>query len=125
MSKDLLSANNDYNGTYAYLLIINLLIVAYTESGIPLATRIFYGWIVLFFIRLWRLWLFKSRKTRRKKTSDRSFFITSNAHALIFICLLIHKKIVPESVADSIHLFSSQPCESIFRDALSLWRLFD
>jgi len=125
---DLLSANNDYNGTYAYLLIINLLIVAYTESGIPLATRIFYGWIVLFFIRLWRLWLFKSRKTRRKKTSDRSFFITSNAllsielnaHTLIFICLLIDKKIVPESVADSIHLFSSQPCESIFRDARSL-----
>lgn len=43
-----------------------------------------------------------------------------NAHTLIFISILIDQKLIPESVAKSIHLFSSQPCESIFRDARSL-----
>ena len=122
---NLLSLNDDYSGTYNYLLLINLLIMAYTQSGVSLLTRIFYAWIVVFFIRLWRIWLYKSKRTRRL---DRSYFITSNAliaieinaHSLIYIYLLIEQGLIPQSTADSIHLFSSQPCESIFRDARAL-----
>lgn len=126
---NLLSSNDEYNATYNYLLLINLLIIAYTQPRVSLSTRIFYAWIILFFIRLWRIWLYKSKKARRSFTqSDRSYFITSNAllsielnaHSLIYIYLLIEQKLIPESAANSINLFSSQPCESIFRDARAL-----
>jgi hypothetical protein len=37
---------------------------------------------------------------------------------------LIEQNILPESAADSVHLFSSQPCENIFRDTRSLSRVY-
>ena len=130
---DLLLSNDQCNATHNYLLLINLLIIVYTQRGIPLSTRIFYAWIILFFVRLWRIWLYKSKKTRRSiardgRKDERSFFITSNAllsielnaHSLIYIYLLIEQQLIPESTANSVHLFSSQPCENVFRDARAL-----
>lgn len=130
---NLLLAKNEYHGTYNYLLLINLLITAYTQPEIHLSTRIFYAWIVVFFVRLWRLWLYKSRKISRFSNQNvnshsRSYFITSNAlfsielnaHTLIFISQLIEQNLIPTSIANSVDLFSSQPCEAVFRDARSL-----
>ncbi|CAF3986089.1 unnamed protein product [Rotaria sp. Silwood2] len=129
----MLSFNEQYKATYNYLLLLNLLIMAYTNRQVSLLTRIYYAWIVLFFVRLWRLWLYLTKRkrkstTKNKTSSDQYFFITSNAllsieinaHCLIYIYLLIEQKFVPESLADSIHIFSSQPCESVFRDARAL-----
>ncbi|CAF3248370.1 unnamed protein product [Rotaria sp. Silwood2] len=129
----MLSFNEQYKATYNYLLLLNLLIMAYTNRQVSLLTRIYYAWIVLFFVRLWRIWLYLTKRkrkstTKNKTSSDQYFFITSNAllsieinaHCLIYIYLLIEQKFVPESLADSIHIFSSQPCESVFRDARAL-----
>jgi hypothetical protein len=125
--------NEQYKATYNYLLILNLLIMAYTNRHVSLSTRIYYAWIVLFFIRLWRIWLHLTKRKRKSttkntKSGDQYYFITSNAllsieinaHCLIYIYLLIEQKLVPESLADSIHIFSSQPCENVFRDARAL-----
>lgn len=130
---NLLSLNDEYNATYNYLLLINLMIIAFTKPRVSLLTRIFYAWIILFFVRLWRIWLYKSKNTRKsfsqnKQQNDRNYFITSNAllsielnaHSLIYIYVLIKQKLIPESAANFTHLFSSQPCENIFRDARSL-----
>ncbi|CAF3439445.1 unnamed protein product [Rotaria socialis] len=130
---NLLLLNDHYKATFNYLLILNLLIVAYTQTKVCLSTRIYYAWIVLFFIRLWRIWLYKTKKKRKastgnKKRNEQSYFITSNAlmsielnaHCLIYVYLLIEQKLVPASTANCIHLFSSQPCENVFRDARAL-----
>lgn len=129
----ILSMNEKYKGTYNYLLLLNLLIMAYTNRHFSLSTRIFYGWIVVFYVRLWRIWLYitknKRRSTSRNTASnDKYCFITSNAllameinaHCLIYIYLLIEQKHVPQSLAKSIDIFSSQPCENLYRDARAL-----
>lgn len=131
---DLLFFNEQHKATYNYLLILNLLIIAYTQPKIPLLDRIYYAWIVLFYVRLWRIWLYITRRIRKSSTKTTkegnkiNHFITSNAlismeinaHNLIYLYLLIEQKILPQSTANSTHLFSSQPCENIFRDARAL-----
>jgi hypothetical protein len=82
---------------------------------------------------MWRIWLYKTKRTRKfsptiQKRIEQNFFITSNAlisielnaHCLIYVYLLIEQKLIPESTASSMHLFSSQPCENVFRDARAL-----
>ncbi|CAM2729289.1 unnamed protein product [Rotaria socialis] len=102
---NLLLLNDHYKATFNYLLILNLLIMAYTQPKVCLPTRIYYAWIVLFFIRLWRIWLYKTKKNRKtstgtKRRNEQSYFITSNAlisielnaHCLIYVYLLIEQK---------------------------------
>ncbi|CAF1584732.1 unnamed protein product, partial [Adineta ricciae] len=43
-----------------------------------------------------------------------------NAHNLPYLILLVQEKQLPKQALINIHLFSSQPCEAIFRDARSL-----
>ncbi|CAF1435863.1 unnamed protein product [Rotaria sordida] len=131
---NLLMINDQWKATYNYMLILNLLIMTYTQSKISLLDRVFYAWIVVFYVRLWRIWLRITKKIRKssvkinKKSNEQSYFITSNAlislelnaHSLIYLYLLIEHDILPQSVADNVHLFSSQHCENIFRDARSL-----
>ncbi|CAF0961057.1 unnamed protein product [Rotaria sordida] len=131
---NLLMINDQWKATYNYMLILNLLIMTYTQSKISLLNRVFYAWIVVFYVRLWRIWLRITKKIRKssvkinKKSNEQSYFITSNAlislelnaHSLIYLYLLIEHDILPQSVADNVHLFSSQHCENIFRDARSL-----
>ena len=52
---NLLLINDHYKATYNYLLVLNLLIIAYTRPNVRLLTRIYYSWIVSFFIRFWRI----------------------------------------------------------------------
>ncbi|CAF1549647.1 unnamed protein product [Rotaria magnacalcarata] len=81
-----------------------------------------------------RIWLRVTKQIRKssvkinKKSNEQNDFITSNAlisielnaHSLIYLYLLIEHDILPQSAADDVHLFSSQHCENIFRDARSL-----
>lgn len=39
---------------------------------------------------------------------------------ILYMYIYFKQNSLPQSVADAIHLFSSQPCENIFRDARSL-----
>ncbi|CAM4823027.1 unnamed protein product [Rotaria magnacalcarata] len=81
-----------------------------------------------------RIWLRVTKQIRKssvkinKKSNEQNDFITSNAlisielnaHSLIYLYLLIEHDILPQSAAGDVHLFSSQHCENIFRDARSL-----
>ncbi|CAF4536306.1 unnamed protein product [Rotaria sp. Silwood2] len=130
---NLLMINDQWKATYNYMLILNLLIMTYTQSKISLLDRIFYAWIVVFYVQLWKIWLRITKQTRKSslkinKSNEQSYFITSNAlisielngHSLIYLYLLIEHGILPQSVADNVHVLSSQHCENIFRDARSL-----
>ncbi|CAF3867992.1 unnamed protein product [Rotaria magnacalcarata] len=79
------------------------------------------------------IWLYITKRTRKSRIknsnqNEQYCFITSNAllsielnaHYLIYTYLLIEQKLIPQSVAKFMHLFSSQPCESLFRDARAL-----
>ena len=131
---DVLFLKDQYKAAHNYLLILNLLIIAYTQPNVSLLDRIYYAWIVLFYVRLWRIWLYVTRRIRKSSTrtskigNKLNHFITSNAlisieinaHYLIYLYLLIEQKILPQSAANSVYLFSSQPYENIFRDARAL-----
>ena len=103
---NLLLLNDHYKATYNYLLVLNLLILAYTEPKVSLSSRIYYAWIVLFFIRLWRVWLYITKRTckssiQSNNQNEQHHFITSNAllsielnaHYLIYVYLLIEQKL--------------------------------
>ncbi|CAF3518851.1 unnamed protein product [Rotaria socialis] len=134
---NLLLLSDHCKATYSYLLVLNLLILAYTQSKVSLLNRIYYAWVVLFFIRLWRIWLYITKRTRKSRIknsnkNEQYCFITSNAllsielnaHYLIYTYLLIEQKLIPQYVAKFMHLFSSQPCESLFRDARALFGVY-
>jgi len=69
--------------------------------------------------------------SERKKQINR-FFITRpaylsvelNAHNLLYLVLLVKQKHLPKQALNNIHLFNSQACESLFRDARSLTGTF-
>ena len=93
------------------------------------------AWCVVFVCRLWWCWLEKTSKSS-KTTSERKtinkYFITRpayisaelNAHNLLYLVLLVKQKHLPKQVMLNIHLFNSQACESLFRDARSLSSTF-
>ncbi|CAF4164695.1 unnamed protein product [Rotaria magnacalcarata] len=101
---NLLMINDQWKATYNYMLILNLIWLRVTKQ-----------------IR-------KSSVKINKKSNEQNDFITSNAlisielnaHSLIYLYLLIEHDILPQSAAGDVHLFSSQHCENIFRDARSL-----
>ena len=62
---NLLMLNDRHKATYNYLVILNLLIITYTQSNVSLLDRILYAWIVVFYIRFWRIWLHITKRTRR------------------------------------------------------------
>ncbi|CAF4227452.1 unnamed protein product, partial [Rotaria magnacalcarata] len=134
---NLLMLDDKCKATYNYLLMLNLLISAYTERRVSFNDRIYYASIVLFYTRMWRIWLYITKpprkrklpeKKKNRKPHDSPHFITSNAllcielntHYLIYVYLLIEQRILPQSIAENIYLFSSQPCENVFRNARAL-----
>jgi hypothetical protein len=95
------------------------------------------AWCVVFVCRLWWSWLQKRTSSKPLKINEtidgrksqiNNYFITRpayisaelNAHYLLYLVLLVKQKRLPKQVFLNIHLFNSQPCESIFRDARSL-----
>lgn len=94
------------------------------------------AWCVVFVCRLWWSWLEKTSASKSSKasqtTSERKnkiskHFITRpayisielNAHHLLYLVLLVKQQHLPKQTLMNIHLFNSQPCESLFRDARS------
>jgi hypothetical protein len=69
-----------------------------------------------------------NRTTTQAKNNIDKFFITKpayisielNAHILTYLVLLVEQKQLPTQALLNLSLFSSLPCESIFRDARSL-----
>jgi hypothetical protein len=90
------------------------------------------AWCVVFVCRLWWSWLQKRSKSNQtindRKNQINKYFVTRpayisvelNAHNLLYLVLLVKQKHLPKQALINVHLFNSQACESIFRDARSL-----
>ena len=93
------------------------------------------SWCVVFFCRLWWAWLqhasFSNASETTKRKTKYTHFITKtsylsveiNAHMLVYVILLVKNNQLPKE-ALHIYLFNSQSCESMFRNARSLTRVY-
>lgn len=99
------------------------------------------AWCVLIVCRIWWCYLEIMANTKSSKsdqvTSGRKkqinrFFITRpaylsielNAQNLLYLVLLVKQNRLPKQALNNIHLFNSQACESLFRDARALTGTF-
>ncbi|CAF4316655.1 unnamed protein product, partial [Rotaria sp. Silwood2] len=126
---NLLKMNTNTQGTFVYLQLLQLIIIAYIEPTTPLKTRLKSAWITVFVCRLWLAWLKKKIFKNQSSTSINkdTHFITRtaylsvelNAHNLLYLILLVQQQQLPK---ESLHifLFNSQSCEGMFRNARSL-----
>ncbi|CAM4973298.1 unnamed protein product [Rotaria socialis] len=100
-----------------------------TKSDINPKDRLRSAWCVVFFCRIWLRWIkLKTFNTTQFSEKNKSkYFITRpaylsvelNAHNLLYLILLVQQKqLPPQSLY--IHTFSSQACESIFRNTRAL-----
>ena len=95
-------------------------------------------WCVVFFCRLWWVWLQHKKfvdasntTTEKKRESKYKQFITRtaypsveiNAHMLLYLVLLVKEHQLPKE-ALYIYLFNSQSCESMFRNTRPLSGVF-
>ncbi|CAF3976036.1 unnamed protein product, partial [Rotaria magnacalcarata] len=125
----ILNDNISTRGTLIYLQMLKMIVVAYIEKKTTIAERLRSAWCVVFFCRIWLTWTkfktFNSTQTTGKNKSR--YFITRpaylsveiNAHNLLYLILLVQQKQLPPQVLH-IHTFSSQACESIFRNTRAL-----
>lgn len=146
-SKKVRQCLSDYvpgsEGTVLYLKTMDGVLNAYMNIKIKSTERIFLMWYSVFFFRAWRSWILNSDKTKKStKGKPKSFynlgenFISSNCYTCIEInSHALVKKVLQED-ADEIldetgrnilrdssfipNLYSSQPCESTFRQLRSM-----
>jgi len=96
------------------------------------------AWTAVFLLRLWWVWLLlvrlsslSSSSAKFRKNSREKYFVTRtaffstelNAHFLTYLIILVQQQQLPVE-ALNIHLFSSQTCESLFRNTRSLSGIF-
>lgn len=127
MQPRVLKALHDYvpdsEATVMYLKLLSEVTSSYMDNEITPLERIKRIWHAIFFLRIWRKSLMKS-KTTRKEAAD--CFITENAYTCIEIngqsMLNLMKKFRDESIENEflITYFHSQSCEGSFRQFRSM-----
>ncbi|CAF4370405.1 unnamed protein product [Rotaria sp. Silwood2] len=135
----ILKDNADTHGTLIYLQMLKMIIMAYIDKKTTIAAREYAffscclslrsSWCVVFFCRIWLTWIkLKTFNTTQFSEKNKSrYFITRpaylsveiNAHNLLYLILLVQQKQLPPQSLH-IHTFSSQACESIFRNTRAL-----
>ncbi|CAF4942214.1 unnamed protein product, partial [Rotaria socialis] len=126
----------DTEGTVIYLMLLKMIVRAYMDKSTTLSERLESAWYVVFVCRIWWSWLKKeSSSSSSKRTTAceqqnhiNKYFITKpaylsvepNAHNMLYMVLLVKQHSLPKQALINIHLFNSQGCESLFRDARSL-----
>lgn len=109
------------NGTIAYLNIMNYIILSFLDDSTPLNIQVYYMWYAVFFLRIWRAWIKKSKQYTIKDNflSNNCYLcIELNAHKLITLFIDKRQTLTPEMFLPTI--FSSQMCEKLFRRARSM-----
>lgn len=134
---DILIQDENTLGTHCYLTILRFVTLAYIDKTTNPLKRIFYAWSMAFICRFWLMWIrhtlmiqADNKRSRSQMPSYKKIehhFMTFpafhsielNAHVLTFVELLaVNNKLPIESL--NIFLFSSQPCENVFRSARAL-----
>lgn len=121
---DLLDNIPDSSATKQYLLITRYILDSILEKKITILERVYKIWYSTFFLRIWRYWI-KLRKYGMQNnciTLNTYTCIELNAHNL----LIIIEKCREKNEIDIFlpWLFSSQPCEKIFRQTRSMTSTF-
>ena len=107
------------DGTLAYLQIMQDVMDSYLSETLASDRRVFLVWRALFFLRRWRHWLqLEGHSVTDSFVSANAYVcVEVNAHCLVLAIRRLREEGTPEYFLP--HLFSSQPCESAFRDARS------
>ncbi|XP_031357928.1 uncharacterized protein LOC116181664 isoform X2 [Photinus pyralis] len=108
-------------GTVAYLKILRSVLDAFLRKDLSPVRRLQLIWYAVFFLRIWRSWVRNSESytvTENFITLNAYLCIEMNAHALIKIIRKFREEKLDTDFAT--WLFSSQPCEQIFRATRSL-----
>lgn len=126
-------------GTALYLKAMNYILNAFLNIKIKSEERIYFMWYGVFFFRAWRSWLLNSEilKTPSKGRPKNYYnlkenFISSNCYSCIELNAhtLVKKVLFEESDKRDNNktffpdLYSSQPCESMFRQVRSFSSTF-
>lgn len=102
------------NGTIFFLQMMSDVLEAYMNVELTPLQRIRKLWYPLFIIRMWRNQIEKKYLLKENFLTMYSYFcIEQNAHSLIL--LMLHLKKINRAELFLPHLYSSQPCESLFR----------
>lgn len=108
--------------TLHYLKLTRSVIDAFLNKNLKVSTRIYLLWKTVFFLRLWRQWLKENHYSIQKDfiTFNTYTCIELNAHAL----LLLIEKCKESGLPLLPWLYSSQPCEKIFRQTRAMTSTF-
>ncbi|KAK3924479.1 Peptide methionine sulfoxide reductase MsrB [Frankliniella fusca] len=116
------SGIDNCEGTVVYLQLMRSVYMSFADPSLPPLQRVEMLWEELFFLRFWREWIVNTNGdyilSRNFITLNAYMCIELNAHALIQLIVILRD-------AEECHLFmpwlfSSQPCESLFRLLRSL-----
>lgn len=102
-------------GTILYLRVINNVLRAFLDITLKPLERVRKIWFSLFLIRIWKANVIETRAKSNESFIGPNCYacIEINAHSLILIMLYLKEKILDYLFC--VELFSSQPCENIFR----------
>lgn len=107
-------------GTRQYLLMCRYIIESFLNKSTNTKDRIYYIWYTVFFLRVWRQWLHENGHsiTNNFITSNAYTCIEINGHGLLLLLEKCRRDNTPELFIP--WLYSSQPCESTFRQIRSM-----
>lgn len=114
-------------GTIAYLKMMRAVLDSYLNKSLDPSKRLHLIWYAVFFLRIWRNWLKRSSglsATKNFITLNAYLCIELNAHAMIKLIQKFRNSDVEQNTQFTTWLFSSQPCEQLFRATRSLTSTF-
>lgn len=123
----------DSEGTVMYLKLCQKITSAFLDKTLIATERVFRSWYSIFFLRIWRSWILENGTNAKNVTNEYTVgdsFLTSNAyecielngHGLIQLIMKFRDEGKPEQFLPD--LFSSQACESTFRQFRSLSTIY-
>ncbi|XP_050513083.1 uncharacterized protein LOC126888730 [Diabrotica virgifera virgifera] len=110
--------------TRQYLILTRNILDAFLLKEISVERRVYLIWYSTFFMRIWKAWLKKNGENIQKN------FITTNAYTCIEInahgIILVIEKLRQNGISEAFlpWLYSSQPCEKVFRETRSMSSTF-
>lgn len=119
----LLSSIPDSQGTKQFLILIDHILNSFLNKKLRIEERIYFIWHATFFLRLWRRWLQENNYSIDKNfiTSNAYTSIELNAHGLLLLIEKLRERKTDQFIP---WLYSSQPCEQIFRQMRSMTSTF-
>lgn len=121
---NLLNANPKARATKQYLVIVHYVIEAFLSKSTLILDRIYYIWYCTFFLRIWRNWIKDNKFSTEKNCNTLNSYtcIELNAHGMLRMLEKCHINNDIDSFLP--WLFSSQPCEKVFRETRSMTSTF-